>query len=38
MAGHLERHRIPVFRTADRALRAFETFCRFRIGQTRDSV
>lgn len=38
MACHLERHRIPVFRTADRALGAFETFCRFRIGKARDSV
>ncbi len=31
MAAQLEAARIPTFRTADRALRLFETFCRWRL-------
>ncbi len=31
MAGLLAEHRVPVFRTADRALRLFEVFCRWRL-------
>jgi hypothetical protein len=31
MARHLEEHRIPTFRTADRALRLFQLFCSERL-------
>ncbi len=31
MANMLAEHRVPTFRTADRALRLFETFCRWRL-------
>jgi acyl-CoA synthetase (NDP forming) len=33
MAARLERGGVPAFRTADRALRLFETFCRSRLGR-----
>ena len=35
MAVLLAEHRLPAFRTADRALRLFETFCRWRLSHDR---
>ena len=38
MASLLAEHRIPTFRTTDRALRLFETFCRWRLAHAAQAA